>query len=71
MSDAPRLRRTDKEMSDAAARDMLARGHAGRLATVSADGWRAAHGRESLAGVGSHDEPERGAAVSMTHGAGR
>ena len=38
MSDAPRLRRTDKEMPDAEAREMLARGYAGRLATVGRDG---------------------------------
>ena len=38
MSDAPRLRRTDKEMPDAEAREMLARGYAGRLGTVGTDG---------------------------------
>ena len=38
MSSAPPVRRTDKQMSDADARDMLAKGHCGHLATVSADG---------------------------------
>jgi uncharacterized protein len=38
MSSAPPVRRTDKLMSDGGARDMLAGGHVGRLATVSADG---------------------------------
>jgi len=33
------LRRTDKAMSDQAARDALARGYAGRLGTVGPDGW--------------------------------
>lgn len=39
MSDAPLVRRTDKLMSDERVRDMIARGYAGRLATVGADGW--------------------------------
>lgn len=38
MSSPPPVRRTDKLMSDAGARDMLAKGHCGRLATVGADG---------------------------------
>jgi len=38
MSSPPPLRRTDKQMADAAARDLLATGHCGHLATVSADG---------------------------------
>lgn len=39
MSDAPALRRTDKRMSDAAARTLLAEAYCGRLASVGADGW--------------------------------
>ena len=38
VSSPPPVRRTDKQMSDADARDMLAKGHCGRLATVGADG---------------------------------
>ncbi len=38
MSSAPRVRRTDKLMSEEAARALLARGHCVRVATVSADG---------------------------------
>jgi len=36
---APTIRRADKAMSDERARELLARGHSGRLATVGADGW--------------------------------
>lgn len=39
MSEAPRVRRTDKQMADARARELLERTHAGRLATVGPDGW--------------------------------
>jgi pyrimidine deaminase RibD-like protein/nitroimidazol reductase NimA-like FMN-containing flavoprotein (pyridoxamine 5'-phosphate oxidase superfamily) len=38
MSDAPPVRRTDKLMTDARAREMLRGGHTGRLATVGANG---------------------------------
>ncbi len=33
------IRRTDRQMSDERAREMLARGYAGRLGTVGRDGW--------------------------------
>jgi hypothetical protein len=37
---APRaIRRTDRQMSDERAREVLARGYAGRLGTVGRDGW--------------------------------
>lgn len=39
MSAAPQVRRTDKLMSDAAAREFATQAYAGRLATVGADGW--------------------------------
>jgi uncharacterized protein len=39
MSAPPPVRRADKAMSDERAREMLAQGYAGRLATVGADGW--------------------------------
>jgi uncharacterized protein len=39
MSQGPQMRRTDKAMSDERARELLARGYAGRLATVGPDGW--------------------------------
>jgi uncharacterized protein len=39
MSQAPRMRRTDRTMDDARAREMLAGGFCGRLGTVGADGW--------------------------------
>jgi uncharacterized protein len=39
LSDAPQVRRTDKLMPDAAAREFIAKAHSGRLATVGADGW--------------------------------
>ena len=39
MSNAPQVRRTDKLMPESMAREALARGFAGRLATVGADGW--------------------------------
>jgi uncharacterized protein len=39
MSQGPVMRRTDKAMSDEHARELLARGFAGRLATVGPDGW--------------------------------
>jgi hypothetical protein len=39
MSAPPPVRRADKAMSDARARELLAQGYAGRLATVGADGW--------------------------------
>jgi uncharacterized protein len=38
MSAPPPVRRTDKAMSEESARDMLAQGFSGRLATVGADG---------------------------------
>lgn len=39
MSNAPQVRRADKLMPEESAREALARGFAGRLATVGADGW--------------------------------
>ncbi len=39
MSNTPQVRRADKLMPEAMAREALARGFAGRLATVGADGW--------------------------------
>jgi uncharacterized protein len=39
MSAPPPLRRADKAMDEAQARAVLAGGHAGRLATIGADGW--------------------------------
>ena len=39
MSDAPQLRRTDKLMPEARAREILLRAYSGRLATVGSDGW--------------------------------
>jgi len=39
MSNAPQVRRADKLMPEESARETLARGFAGRLATVGADGW--------------------------------
>jgi len=39
MSNPPRVRRADKVMSDAAAREFLAASRCGRLATVGPDGW--------------------------------
>jgi len=33
------MRRADKQMSDSAARELLASGYSGRLATVGSDGW--------------------------------
>ena len=39
MSGPPRLRRTDKAMSDERARGMLETGFSGRLGTVRDDGW--------------------------------
>jgi len=38
MSSPPAVRRADKQMSDAGARALLAKGYCGRLATTSADG---------------------------------
>lgn len=38
MSSYPRLRRTDKSMSDSSVQDMLVTGYSGHLATVGADG---------------------------------
>ena len=39
MSAPPQLRRKDKEMSEARAREVLAHGFCGRIATIGADGW--------------------------------
>jgi hypothetical protein len=39
VGDAPGVRRAEKAMPDARARQILAAAHAGRLATVGADGW--------------------------------
>ncbi len=39
MGNAPQVRRADKLMPEASAREALASGFAGRLATVGADGW--------------------------------
>ena len=39
MSDAPGVRRADKKLDDARARELLQRAGSGRLATVGADGW--------------------------------
>lgn len=39
MSAPPPVRRADKAMSDERARELLAGGYSGRLATVGADGW--------------------------------
>lgn len=39
MSTPPRVRRTDRVLADEAARETLARGFCGRLATVGADGY--------------------------------
>jgi len=39
MGSTPQVRRADKLMPEAAAREALARGFAGRLGTVGADGW--------------------------------
>jgi uncharacterized protein len=39
MSATPPIRRADKAMSEAAARDALAGGFSGRLATIGPDGW--------------------------------
>lgn len=39
MSEAPRVRRQDKIMAEGAVREMVARGYAGRVGTVGADGW--------------------------------
>ena len=39
MSQAPRLRRTDKAMTDERVEHVIRRGMCGRLATVSHDGW--------------------------------
>jgi len=39
MSDAPQLRRVDKQMHEERLRAFLERGYCGRLATVAADGW--------------------------------
>ena len=39
MSSPRSVRRADKVMSEAAAREMLAGGFAGRLGTVGPDGW--------------------------------
>jgi nitroimidazol reductase NimA-like FMN-containing flavoprotein (pyridoxamine 5'-phosphate oxidase superfamily) len=39
MSGAPQVRRTDKLMPEARAREVLERGFCGRLATVGEDGW--------------------------------
>lgn len=39
MSNMPALRRTDKLMSPARVQELLARGYAGRVATVDPDGW--------------------------------
>ena len=39
MSRAPQMRRLDRSMSDEHARQMLATGFCGRLATVGVDGW--------------------------------
>ena len=39
MSSAPQVRRTDRVMTDERIGEMLARGYAGRLGTVGADGW--------------------------------
>ena len=39
MSEAYQVRRNDKVMATGRAADLLARGFAGRLATVGADGW--------------------------------
>jgi uncharacterized protein len=38
MSNAPSVRRADRMMTEQAARDFLAQGYCGRLATISADG---------------------------------
>jgi nitroimidazol reductase NimA-like FMN-containing flavoprotein (pyridoxamine 5'-phosphate oxidase superfamily) len=38
MSDAPSVRRADRQMTEQAAQDFLGQGHCGRLATVSTDG---------------------------------
>ncbi|HTT03564.1 MAG TPA: pyridoxamine 5'-phosphate oxidase family protein [Steroidobacteraceae bacterium] len=38
-SDTPQLRRTDKQMSDAQLRELIARGYCGRLATVGPGTW--------------------------------
>ena len=39
MATPPKIRRTDKLMSDEVVRETIARGFSGRLATVGADGW--------------------------------
>lgn len=39
MSDAPPVRRTDKQVSEERARELIAHGYCGRLATVGPDGW--------------------------------
>ena len=39
MSAPPQLRRTDKQMTEAHALEILARGFCGRIASVGADGW--------------------------------
>jgi uncharacterized protein len=39
MSEAPRMRREDRVMAEAAVLQLLAHGYSGRLATVGADGW--------------------------------
>ncbi len=38
MSNAPAIRRADRQMSDESVRELLTRGYCGRLATVDADG---------------------------------
>ena len=39
MSNAPKIRRADKLMSEAHTREMMAQAYTGRLATVDSDGW--------------------------------
>jgi nitroimidazol reductase NimA-like FMN-containing flavoprotein (pyridoxamine 5'-phosphate oxidase superfamily) len=39
MSELPKVRRADKQMTDEAARDLLLRGYSGRLGTVGPDGF--------------------------------
>lgn len=39
MSNAPKVRRADKLMSEERTREMMAQAYAGRLATVDSDGW--------------------------------
>ncbi|MFQ5545755.1 MAG: pyridoxamine 5'-phosphate oxidase family protein, partial [Acidiferrobacterales bacterium] len=39
MSNAPKVRRADKLMSEARTRELMAQAYAGRLATVGTDGW--------------------------------